>query len=174
MSIILIGFKGCGKTTIGRLLAKKIKKKFNDIDQVIERMYKGRLSCREIYKKHGNAFFRKLETKALKKAFKTDDEVIAAGGGAVLGKENRKIIKTNNTVVYIKLNKTKLYNRIIKNGIPAFFDKKNPKKSFEELLKTRGPIYDKLADISVDVSRLSAGKAAERIIHRLKNLKYLC
>jgi len=174
MSIVLIGFKGCGKTTIGKLLAKKLKKGFIDTDSVIEKMYNGNLSCREIYKKHGNDFFRKLEAEALKKSFKTNDKIIAAGGGAVLDEENRGIIKTNNFVVYIKLNKIELYNRIIKEGIPAFFDKTNPERSFEELLKTRKPVYYQLADVSVNVSNLSPDKAAEKIINQLKNVKYSC
>lgn len=168
MNIILVGFKGCGKTTIGKELAKKMSKDFTDVDEIIEK--KQGLSCREIYNKHGSEFFRKLEVEALEEVLKTDDKIIAVGGGTVMEEKNKSLIKKNSIVVYIKLKKDQLYNQIIKNGIPAFFNKKNPKKSFKTLLKKREPIYNKIADVSVDTSGLTAEKAAEKIFKNLKKL----
>jgi shikimate kinase len=157
MNIILIGFKGCGKTLIGKMLASKLKKEFHDTDSIIESIYteetKSCLPFREIYKKHGSEYFRNLEKKALKRAGKFKDSVISLGGGSVFLDEDADRKFKGYVVIYLHVEPDVLYERIIKNGIPAFFDRLNPRRSFDKLYNERLPVYNRLADIVIDNSR---------------------
>lgn len=99
-NIILIGMPGCGKTTVGRMLAEELGVEFYDTDNCVER--DERLCIREIFKNRGEKYFRDCETRALKKLVSTVDGVIATGGGIVLKSENVEIMKdTNSLVVFI-------------------------------------------------------------------------
>ncbi len=164
MKIILIGFKGCGKSTIGKRLADKLKLKFADLDQIIEEEYYKRqgeqASFREIYNTLGEKGFRTIEKETLKKVLKDDKVVIALGGGTPLSEENQKMIE-GNTIIHMKISKEQLYKQIMKKGIPAFFDKHDPRKSFEMLLSKREEVYEKIATKSVDLSGLTPEGAAE-------------
>ena len=166
MNILLIGFKGCGKTTMGLELARILNFDFVDLDRVLEDLYEKRegetLSFREIYKKHGKDYFRKSETAALK-SVNVDGHVIGVGGGTPLTEGNVEIMRQLGKIVFLKVDKEQLYIRIMKNGVPAFFDADNPHESFEKLYNERMPIYEKAADFVVDVSVLKPQKAAEKI-----------
>ncbi len=156
MNIILIGFKGCGKTLIGKTIAAKLKREFYDTDSIIESIYaeetKSYLSFREIYKKHGSEYFRNLEKKALERAMRVKNSVISLGGGTIFSDFGFRISDFG-FVVYLHVEPDILYERIIKNSIPAFFDSLNPKQSFDKLYAERLPLYKRLADIVIDNSR---------------------
>ena len=157
MNIILIGFKGCGKTLIGKTLAAKLKRGFYDTDSIIESIYaeeiKSYLSFREIYKKHGSEYFRNLERKALKRVEGFESSIISLGGGTLfLGKDVYGKFK-GHIVIYLHVEPDILYERIIKNGIPVFFDSLNPRQSFNKLYAERLPSYKRLANIVIDNSR---------------------
>ncbi|MCF7861596.1 shikimate kinase [Candidatus Woesearchaeota archaeon] len=171
-SIVLIGFKGCGKSTVGRLLADRLGCEFYDIDNLIEEEYKRSsgeiLSFRQIFKK-SEEIFRKLEKKALERlaAIKGSSMVVSTGGSTPLDKKNQDIIKEIGMMVYICADPDIIYERIIKNGIPAFFDEVKPRKSFDELLAERDPVYKRISDIIVDNSE-DADSSVCRIIEILK------
>ncbi|MFH1565075.1 MAG: shikimate kinase [bacterium] len=173
--IILIGFKNIGKTTIGKLLAKKLNIVFYDIDAEVEINYLKnmgeKLNFRQIAQKEGIEFFHKLEGEALKSILEKDEiGIIATGGGSILAKENRNLIKKQ-TVIYITAPQNVVYKRIISNGIPAFFPKgKNPKDSFLKLWKEREPIYRGLADVIID-NNAEPERVVEEIIEFLNNKK---
>ena len=157
MNIILIGFKGCGKTLIGKTLAAKLKRGFYDTDSIIESVYaeetKSYLSFMEIYKKHGSEYFRNLERKALKRVEGFESSIISLGGGTLfLGKDVYGKFK-GHIVIYLHVEPDILYERIIKNAIPAFFDSLNPRQSFNKLYTERLPSYKRLANIVIDNSR---------------------
>ncbi len=170
MNIILIGFKRCGKTLIGKILADRLKKEFYDTDSIIESIYrkntKGYLSFRDIYKKHGGEYFRNLEKKALERIGGLEDSVISLGGGTIFSDFGFRISDFG-FVVYLHVEPDILYERIIKNGIPAFFDSSNPKKSFDTLYAERLPMYKKLANIVIN----NSGDAEETISGILQELK---
>src|SRR4051812_33991082 len=92
MSVVLLGYRGCGKTTIGRKLADRMWIKFVDTDDLI--VAAAGKSIREIFETDGEEKFRELETEAVKVACAKPDHVIALGGGAVLRDENRALLKS--------------------------------------------------------------------------------
>jgi shikimate kinase len=153
--IILIGFKGCGKTTVGKKLAERLGVSFYDTDDLIEAEYKkefGRkLSFRDIYNE-SKEIFRSLERKILKKitADSKNQAVISTGGSTPLDSQNALLIKKSGFVVHLTANADILFNRIIKNGIPSFVDSNDPRASLIKLLKKRESAYKKLSDLKVD------------------------
>ena len=122
--IILIGFKHVGKSVIGEKLAKSIHKPFIDLDQQIEDLFyqefQEKLSSRQIMERHGEPFFRNLESKALRKILQLKSSVIALGGGAPLTEENQAMLKPY-LLIYIKAPLEVVFQRIMVSGRPAFF-----------------------------------------------------
>lgn len=166
-NIILIGFKNCGKTTLGKSLALKLNFSFLDIDQIIEKE-EGR-SVRQIFSKQGEAAFRKIEKKticSLKANLKADlsskqikSYVLATGGGTVLDAENVKILRTLGTLVYLKVPKEVLKERMLskknsKASLPSFLDPSNIEASFENMYNERVQIYEQIADFTISTQEL--------------------
>ena len=166
-TIVLIGFKGCGKSTVGRSLAKTIGGKFADTDKIVEDLYEEkngeRLSFREIYMKEGRGHFIDLEEKAVKKALAGDSTVVSLGGGTI---ENQKeaIDFGSAIVVGLGVEKDILYKRITKDGVPVFFDIKNPKESFDSFFEIRAARYNEFAEITVDNTDRAPEETAEAIL----------
>lgn len=158
IKIVLIGMKGCGKSTVGELLAEKFKIPFIELDSELEKAHfkskKEKLTFREIYQKYGQGNFRRLETSVLKMIsgeLVGKNYVLACGGGTPLSAVNRKILIKLGKVIYLKPDTEALLERVITSGIPPFFsDNKDPEKSLTELLKVRGPIYSKLAHVTLN------------------------
>src|SRR5436305_12929005 len=128
MRIILIGMKGCGKTTIGTVLAEKLQVAFLDSDTEIERVHKGdrgeAISCRQIFKKYGEKYFHALDTRTLKhiaKEFGNADFVFACGGRTPLQEENEEVLSGLGKIIFLHVEKAVLLKRILAQGIPALF-----------------------------------------------------
>ncbi len=140
-NILLIGMPSCGKTSMGMMLAEKLKRDFYDTDDLIVKE-EGK-TIPEIFEEKGEAYFRDLESKILKDLSKRNGIVIASGGGTPLREENRDYILQNSLVVYL--------NRDLENletyGRPLSKNLENLKKLYDE----RKEIYDGLAHIKIDV-----------------------
>jgi len=171
MNVVLFGFKGCGKTFVGRALAARLGLAFVDTDKVLEEAYfesKGkRLSFREIAKKHGMTFFRLLEKRAVQKAAILDEKVIACGGGTPLSPGNVAALKRNGRLVLLTLAKETLLERILAEGMPAFFDEKNPNASFEKIFNERARYFEEIADLKIDCDGKSSMQVMEEIVEKL-------
>lgn len=176
MRMILIGMKGCGKTTIGRLLAHKMQVPFIDADTYIEKMVEQErgeaLPFREIFKKYGGEYFRVLDTKALgqiAQEFVNRDFVFACGGGTPLLSENQAILSRLGTVIFLEVEQAVLLKRILARGIPAFFPyQDDPERSLAELLAERTPIYRRVADMKIDASHGTAENVVDTLLTELK------
>ena len=107
--ICLIGFMGCGKSTLGKLLANVLEKSYVDLDEYIEAENNSLIS--DIFSTYGEEYFRQLESKALKYVLDGKDEIIATGGGIISLEENISLLKRCNTF-YLNYNFDTLYNRI--------------------------------------------------------------
>lgn len=98
-NIYLIGMPGCGKTTLGRILAEKINRRFIDVDEMIEK--KANMSIAEIFEKYGENHFRIIETNCLIETSLNENYIISTGGGIVTRDKNIKIMKNTGRVIYI-------------------------------------------------------------------------
>jgi len=176
MRIIIVGMKGCGKTTLGTLLAEKLQIPFIDSDVSIEKMHEQErgeaISFREIFKKYGEQYFSALDSITLKqiaKEFGNTDFVFACGGRTPLQEENQEILSGLGKVIFLKVEKAVLLKRILAQGIPAFFPyPADPDKSLDELLTERLPAYQKLADLTIDVSEGTSDEVVNIILTELR------
>lgn len=169
--IILIGMKGCGKSTVGRLLAKKLGYDFIELDEEIEKKYTGEereeLTCRKIFAKRGADYFRSLETKALTMIKKNEKKyiVLACGGGTPLERENQILLRQLGEVIFLDVDKNTLLPRILKRGTPPFFPYlDDTEKSLDELLEKRRPIYEKIADRVIKFINESPQELVDKIV----------
>jgi shikimate kinase len=171
-NIVLVGFKGCGKTRIGKLMAKSTGYEFLDIDSVIEdiflKTHKKKMSVRSIFKTFGGDYFRKLEGKAILLSAKAKRSLISLGGGTPLNPVFKKNKFKGSTFVYLQVSPDILYKRIIRKGVPPFFDKKAPKKSFTSLFIQRTPVYSKIADFKIDNSTKPPAATCRDVLKMLK------
>lgn len=168
MNVVVFGFKNCGKGFVGKALAKEMKWDFVDTDNVVEEIYferEGRrLSFRQIAKERGMDFFKGLEKEAVKRVSAVDGRVIALGGGTPLFFDNTQVLKKNGKMVLLRLGKETLFKRIMDCGVPAFFDPKDPRGSFEKLFRERMEKFREIADFEVNCDNKSDKQIAGEIM----------
>ncbi len=158
MKIYLCGFMGCGKSRIGRELAKKTGMKFADLDKYIVEHEK--MSIPEIFEKFGETHFRELEAKYI--AEMPDNSVVALGGGAIINDNTAKTARENGKVVFLDADFEVCYGRI-KDDSNRPLAYNNPKEKVKELYDFRRPIYAGRSDIIIR----AAGRPSQ-IIEKIK------
>lgn len=173
--IVLLGFKGSGKTRVGKLIAKKTGFEFLDIDSLIEDAHAEksgrRARVRTIYKKLGGDYFKKLEGAALARAARTKGTVVSLGGGSPLNEKFDKRKFRNAAFVFLDVPPDDLFGRIRRKGFPPFFDKKSPRRTFDELYKRRTPVYRRTADFRAGNSDKTPARTCREILGLLQTAK---
>ncbi|MBR5897247.1 MAG: shikimate kinase [Lachnospiraceae bacterium] len=165
-NIILIGFMGCGKSTIGKRLAEELAMDYYDIDAFIEESTK--MTIPEIFSKAGEKWFRDQEAFALTCVTDAKDRVIATGGGIVEREENLETLKKGGTVVYLKVSVDKLWTRA---GKDANRPLAGDLAAFRKLYDRRKTLYEKAADIVVDSGFLNVDRTVEAVKKALKDFE---
>ena len=162
--IYLVGSMGSGKSSIGRLLAKKLKLPHYDLDKIMENDHG--MSISTIFQKHNEEYFRNLESITLEKYSKLSSFVISTGGGAILKEKNQKLFH-DGCVIYLKISLDAQYERIKNRSHRPLLDKKDVKSELETLDNIRGKIYENVSNIEVDVSNLDKEDVLSSIINKL-------
>lgn len=157
-NVILIGFMGAGKSTVGKELSKKLDYEFIDIDSFIEETAQKSIS--DIFKMAGEKWFRDQETMILESLTKGDRRVIATGGGIVEKEENRKLLKTCDKVIYLKATVDKLWTRVGKDKTRPL---SNDLSTFRKRFDNRKPLYEEAASYIVDTD----GKSIDDIVDEI-------
>ncbi len=161
MKIFLCGFMGTGKTSVGKVLAKKLNLEFIDMDKIIEEREK--MSIPEIFKIKGEPYFRNLEKELVKELVKKENVVVACGGGVVCNQENLEILQNNTTLILLEADPSEIYNRTKSFTHRPLLNVPDPQKRIKELLEKRAPFYQKVK-IKVDTTHKSIQEVAEEII----------
>ena len=162
-NIILTGYMGSGKTTVGRIVAKLKEYTFVDTDEmIVEQQHR---SINEIFATDGEQAFRDMETALLEQMIVEEREhlVISTGGGMPLRAENRQLLSTLGKVVYLKASSKTIYNRVKGDTTRPLLKCENPMKRIEEMIAMRGPLYEEGALFVVDVDELKQSEAAAEI-----------
>ena len=160
-SLILTGMMGVGKSTIGKLLAKRLKVKFIDVDKVIEKNEKK--SIKRIFDESGEKYFRKLEEKITFKILKNKKAVIALGGGAFINNDIRRKVLKSCISVWLKVNLYKLIKRYRKNDRRPLLDKKKLDTEVKKIYRLRKKIYS-LANFKINCDNMSKTQIIEKIL----------
>ncbi|MBQ6676731.1 MAG: AAA family ATPase [Clostridia bacterium] len=137
-NVVLVGMPGCGKTTVGRILADKLGKKLVDTDELIEKETGETIP--EIFEKYGEKKFRALETEAAKASGKLTSTVVTTGGGIVKRPDNFDPLRQNGTVVYL----TRRIEDLAREGRPL-----SENADLSKMLAERAPLYEKISDLTV-------------------------
>lgn len=165
-NIILIGYMGCGKSSVGIKLSYRLKRTIIDTDKWIEK--EQNMTVSEIFASKGEAVFRQMETDCLKALLKSaDKQIISVGGGLPIKEENHGLLKQLGKVVYLRVTPETVYERLKEDTTRPLLQVEDPMKKIREMLEIRGPIYEKCADIIIDVSQKDFGEILEEIEEKL-------
>jgi len=164
MNYYLIGMMGSGKSTVGKLLAKKLETPFLDLDHYIE--VKNNKSINDIFKEKGENYFRQLETNALSE-IKASEIVVACGGGIILNHENRKKIASNGKVVFLKASISSLIKRLFSNIDRPLLNDKNIENELIKIWNERKNYYNETAEITINTDGYTPESISSLIIENL-------
>jgi shikimate kinase len=164
-NVFLVGLMGAGKTSVGKLLARRLGKTFYDCDHEIERTTGVRIPI--IFEIEGEAGFRARESRMLAELVLRPDIVLATGGGAVLAPENRKMLKDHGTVVYLCAAPLDLWQRTRHDKNRPLLQTEKPLDKLVELYRVRDPLYREIADLVVDTGSQSLSALTHRLEQRL-------
>lgn len=171
-NIILIGFMGCGKSTVGIRLSYRLRRIVEDTDKLIEK--KTGKSISDIFKEEGEPCFRQMETECLKELLNAKDEKIyATGGGLPMRRENHALLKQLGCVLYLRISPQRAYERLKNDTSRPLLQCEDPLERIRSLLAQRAPVYEEAADLVVDVDGKDMEQIIAEIVQKLKEYGYL-
>lgn len=171
MSIVLIGYRGSGKTSVGKLLASTLGQQFIDTDELISLRFDKPIA--DIFREAGEAAFRSVETECLEQALARDGAVISLGGGAPIAPHNQKLIRQSaHTVIYLQCDIPELARRIRGDTTsstmrPSLSGTASAADEIADILKMREPVYRKLAGHIVNTSSQTPSQIVASILEVL-------
>ena len=160
-NIALTGFMAVGKSAVGRTLARRLKRRFVDLDREIEKT--AGLKVRQIFNQQGEPVFRKLEKEALARVLAGENQVIATGGGVIMDEENLQLLRKRSLLVCLAASTEQLLKRAGNGAKRPLLQGGNRKERVEELLRQRQEKYA-LAHATVDTTDLTIDQVASKII----------
>ena len=164
-NLVLVGMMGSGKSSIGKILSKKLEFEFIDTDNKIEEIEKKTIS--EIFKKNGEKYFRNIEEVISLKSLRLDGKVIALGGGSYINLAIRKYILKNCISVWLNWKSETLINRI-KNSKKRPLAVKLSNSELQKLITIRSNMYN-LSDYKINCDKLDKKQIVEKIINLYEN-----
>jgi len=165
-NVYLVGMMGAGKTTAGRLVARRLKRPFFDSDHEIERRCGVKVPV--IFEIEGEAGFRQREAAVVAELTALDDVVLATGGGAVLSPASRRLLAARGTVIYLHARPEALYARVRQDRNRPLLATADPLERLRGLYAQRDPLYREIADHIFETGPQSAQALARQLLARLK------
>ena len=168
MNLILIGLRGSGKSTVGRILSERLGWNFCDSDVIVQE--RSGMTIRELFESRGEAEFRKLESVVVIECVSGDQTIVATGGGAVLNPLNVAAMKRNGFVVHLTADPTELWRRISQDAASM---ETRPKlvagaysgiDELKKLMLARAGVYAQARDVEVDVEERSPDEVADAVL----------
>jgi shikimate kinase len=169
--IVLVGMPGSGKSTVGRLLARRLQVAFDDSDHLIEQ----RLGCsiRSYFETHGEEAFRLLEQQTLAELVAQKRVgVLATGGGAVLREANRLVLQESAHVVYLRASPEEIYRRVKHDTKRPLLQVEDPLQRLRDLYAQRDPLYRAVAHTVVDAGGGTAASLVNLIAMQMEQAQW--
>ena len=166
--VALIGMPGGGKSTVGRLLAKRLGWAFADVDQSIE----DRSGCTvtELFEQRGEPAFRDFEAGLLAELIQQGPSVVATGGGSILRAESRELLKAATVPVYLHAPLDQLWRRVRRNSRRPLLEVSDPFGRLQQLLVERHPLYCEVAQFTVETGSPSMAAVVDSIVAQLQSI----
>ena len=164
-NIVLIGFMGSGKTTVGKSLEEKTDMVFVDTDELIE-AYEG-CKISDIFTDKGETYFRRLENETLKNLLESaDDKIISTGGGIITNQDNIPLLKQLGKVYYLKIKPETVVKRLEGDKTRPLLMGENKLVKVEQLMSGRKELYEMAADKTIDTDYLSVNEIVDIIVEK--------
>lgn len=163
-NIVLIGFMGCGKSTVGRELHQRLGYRLMDIDHIIEETMGKKIT--EIFREEGEHAFRDFETMQLREIAKETGtrHIISTGGGIVIRPENRALLRQLGYVVWLRAPGDVLHDRTSRNRDRPLLNTPDAREKISALLAQRNPWYRETAHLTIDTADLESHEVATGIL----------
>ncbi len=155
---------GSGKSTVGRILSSLTGYALMDTDQLLAS--EAGQSIPEIFREHGEKYFRALETRMLQSLVGRIGLIVATGGGAIVSAENRALFRQIGTVVWLDASTDHLHKRVRHSKRPLL-QTEDPRKTLEDLYRAREPLYREAATVRIDSAHLTHRETAEAVLAAL-------
>jgi shikimate kinase len=165
-NVFLVGLMGAGKTTVGRIIARRLKLRFYDSDHEIERRCGVKIPL--IFEIEGEPGFRAREQQAIAELTALQGIVLATGGGAVLDEENRRRLSAGGTVVYLQARPEDLFERVRQDRNRPLLAGTDALARLRELHVQRDPLYRAVADLVIETGTQSVQALARELVDRLE------
>ncbi|MDQ5849595.1 MAG: shikimate kinase [Pseudomonadota bacterium] len=165
-NIYLVGLMGAGKTTVGRLLARRLKLRFVDSDDEIERRCGVKIPL--IFEIEGEAGFRQREAQAIAELSAMEGIVLATGGGVVIAEGNRRLLAARGTVVYLSASPEDLYQRVRHDRNRPLLATADPLQRLREFHAERDPLYRGIADLVIETGKQGVQLLARQLLDKLE------
>lgn len=164
-NVYLIGPMAAGKSTVGKLMAKRMSKDFYDTDAEIIKCTGVEIGL--IFELEGEKGFRKRETDKLRKLSELNGAIIATGGGIVLKDENRQIMQETGTIIYLQCSVEQQLSRTRCDTKRPLLQTENPRQILEVMMLHRAPIYESIADITTSTNKTNSQRVINDILNKL-------
>lgn len=164
-NIVLIGFMGSGKTSMGRFLSRELDYDFFDTDKEMENVTG--LKVNQIVKKYGKIRFASEERLIVKKLAVMEHTVIATGGSFIDNEDNIKALKDNSIFVFLDVDDDVIIDRLKRRKVRPFTEKGSLSELVPEIYGRRRPVYEKYADITINTTEMTMEETAKEIMDRL-------
>ncbi len=163
-NVFLIGFMGCGKSTMARMLSRDTQMKLIEMDETIEAEEK--MSINDMFEKFGEEYFRNLESELIQRISRKGNCVVSCGGGAILREDNVKHMKENGKIIYFSATPETIYKRVKHSTHRPLLNGNMNVEYITELMDKRLPLYEKAADEVICVD----DKEKRQIVEELKKI----
>ena len=167
-NVFLVGLMGAGKTTIGRILARKLGLRFIDSDHEIEA--RTGASIPWIFEIEGEQSFRRREAEVIRELTAQQGIVLATGGGAILNPDSRAYLQARGTVIYLRASVNSILARTAHDKNRPLLQTADPRKKLEELMALRDPLYQQVAHMVIDTGRPNVQSMVQTILTELDSL----
>lgn len=163
MNIVLIGYRGAGKTVVGALVAERLGMQYIAMDARI--VNKAGMSIPEIVEKHGWPTFRDMESEAARELAQLDNTIVDAGGGVIERPENTEALRANARIIWLKASVETIVSRIQGDTQrPSLTSGKAFTEEVTQVLERRIPLYKRAAQYEIDTDQLTPEQVADKVI----------